>query len=95
MLDLAGALRLVGQHLCGDKRQVTLHRVDAAAILWRLHWLGEDVSAPCAQRLAHWDQSEAAAGHCAFNDLHLVLAMLGVGEMARAEGWVARCAARA
>jgi hypothetical protein len=35
------------------------------------------------------------AGHYAFNDVHTVLAMLGAGDLHRAEAWVARCAQRA
>ncbi|MFO1285644.1 MAG: tetratricopeptide repeat protein [Rubrivivax sp.] len=79
--------------------QITLQRVDAAAMLWRLHLLGEDVSERCAALLQGWDLGEhggaGAAGYYAFNDVHAVLAMLGAGELHRAEAWVARCAERA
>lgn len=94
-MDLAGALRLVDKHLSGDALQVTLQRVDAAAMLWRLHLLGADVTAQCAALLAGWDLSDNAAGYYAFNDVHVVLAMLGAQELQRAERWVARCAERA
>jgi hypothetical protein len=94
-MDLAGALRLVDSHFSGDTLQITLQRVDAAALLWRLHLLGSDVSVPCAAVLAGWDLSDTAAGYYAFNDVHVVLAMLGAGQTARAEHWVARCAERA
>ena len=94
-LDIAGVLRLVDSHLSGEALQITLHRVDAAAILWRLHLLGEDVASRCTTLLQGWDLSEASAGYYAFNDVHAVLAMLGAGEMHRAEAWVARCAERA
>jgi len=50
-LDAAGVLRLVDAHLSGDALQITLQRVDAAAMLWRLHLLGEDVSMRCAEVL--------------------------------------------
>jgi hypothetical protein len=49
-LDFEGVLRLLDSHLSGDALQITLQRVDAAAMLWRLHLLGEDVGrapAPC------------------------------------------------
>ena len=65
-------------------------------MLWRLHLLGEDVAARCARAAATagtW--TTADAGHYAFNDVHAVLAMLGAGDVARAEAWVARCAERA
>jgi tetratricopeptide (TPR) repeat protein len=114
-MDTAGALRLVDTHLSGDALQVTLQRVDAASVLWRLLLLGEDVAERCAALVAGWDVSDGAAhgrpqsdksannannahstsGHYAFNDLHLVLALLGAGELARAEACVARCAERA
>ena len=35
------------------------------------------------------------AGHSAFNDVHVVLALLGAGQMQRCEAWLERCAARA
>jgi tetratricopeptide (TPR) repeat protein len=93
-LDFAGALRLADSRLAGDNLQITLQRVDAAALLWRLHLLGTDVASRCSQLLAGWDLSQGAAGYYAFNDVHAVLAMLGAGELARAEAWVARCAER-
>jgi len=98
-LDVTGVLRLVDSHLSGDALQITLQRVDAAAMLWRLHLLGEDVSARCAALLDGWDLTDhdgvRAAGYYAFNDVHAVLAMLGAGDLHRAEAWVARCAERA
>jgi hypothetical protein len=51
-LDAAGVLRLLDSHLSGDALQITLQRVDAAAMLWRLHLLGHDVSAACQRLLA-------------------------------------------
>jgi hypothetical protein len=93
-MDLAGALRLLDKRLSGDNLQITLQRVDAASLLWRLQLLGADVGARCQRLLEGWDLSAEAAGYYAFNDLHAVLAMLGAGDMARAEAWVARCAER-
>ena len=95
VLDTAGVLRLVDSHLSGKALKVTLHRIDAVAVLWRLHLLGVDVSAQCKDLLPRWDKSPASSGYYAFNDLHLVLALLGAGEVAQAESWVARCAERA
>jgi hypothetical protein len=94
-MDLAGALRLLDSHLSGDALQVTLQRVDAAALLWRLHLLGADVAGRAAALVAGWPLGADGAGHYAFNDLHAVLALLAAGEPARAEAWVARCAERA
>ena len=94
-LDATGVLRLIDSHLSGDALQITLQRVDAAAMLWRLHLLGHDVSAACQALLAGWDGSDGSAGYYAFNDVHRVLALLAAGDLARAEAWVARCAERA
>lgn len=94
-LDDTGVLRLVDAHLAGDALQVTLQRVDAAAMLWRLHLLGVDVRARAAALVAQWDLADDSAGYYAFNDVHALLAMLAAGDGARAEHWVARCAARA
>jgi hypothetical protein len=93
-LDIAGVLRLIDHHLSGDALQIGLQRVDASALLWRLHLLGEDVSGPCADVVKGWCLDDSAAGYYAFNDLHIVLALLGAGEVHRAERWVARCAER-
>ena len=94
-LDTAGVLRLVDTHLSGDALQITLQRVDAASMLWRLHLLGEDVAGRCSALLAGWPLDESGAGYYAFNDVHAVLAMLAAGDLHRAEAWLARCAQRA
>jgi hypothetical protein len=94
-LDDAGVLRLVDAHLSGDTLQVTLQRVDAAAMLWRLHLLGVDVRSRCADLVGQWDLADSSAGYYAFNDVHALLAMLAAGEQARAEHWIARCAEHA
>jgi hypothetical protein len=94
-MDVAGALRLLDSHLSGDALQVTLNRVDAASLLWRLHLLGEDVHAAASALLQGWPVEDGHAGHYAFNDVHLVLALVAAGEVARAEAWLARCAERA
>jgi hypothetical protein len=93
-MDLAGVLRLVDGHLSGEALQITLNRVDAASMLWRLHLLGADVAARCRALADGWDLDPARAGFYAFNDLHAVLALLGAGDLHGAEAWVARCAER-
>lgn len=94
-LDFAGVLRLVDAHLSGDALQVTAQRVDAASMLWRLHLLGQDMSAQFAALRASWPLDPTQAGHYAFNDVHAMLTLLGAGEVAQAEAWLARCAQRA
>ena len=93
-LDLPGVHRLIDAHLSGEALQITLQRLDAAALLWRMHLLGTDVGARFTELLADWAPADATAGHYAFNDLHVLVAMLGADELLRAESWIARCAAR-
>jgi hypothetical protein len=94
-MDLVGALRLVDSHLSGEAMQVTLNRVDAASLLWRLQLLGEDVVAHGRALVDGWTMPDDEAGHYAFNDVHRVLALLVAHELPRAEAWLARCAERA
>lgn len=95
LLDVTGVLRLVDAHLSGESLQITLQRVDAAAILWRLHLLGEDVQAAARALAEGWPLDDAQAGYYAFNDVHAMAALLAAGEVGRAESWLARCAERA
>jgi hypothetical protein len=94
-MDLVGALRLVDTHFTGTAMQITLNRVDAASLLWRLHLLGEDVAAHGRALVDGWTMPDDEAGHYAFNDVHRVLALLLAQELTRAEAWLARCAERA
>jgi hypothetical protein len=94
-LDLPGVHRLIDAHLSGRVLQITLQRLDAAALLWRMHLLGSDVGARFVELLDDWSPADSDAGHYAFNDLHVLIAMLGADELLRAESWIARCAARA
>jgi hypothetical protein len=93
-MDEVGVLRLVDAHLAGDAMQITLNRVDAAAMLWRLHLLGVDVVDRFELLLRHWPLADDQAGFYAFNDVHTVIAMLGAGQQGRAEAWLSRCAER-
>ena len=94
-MDTAGALRLLDKYISGEALQITLQRVDAAAMLWRLHLLGEDVCERAAALVAGWPAEKACAGYYAFNDVHFVIALLAAGQGAQAEAWLARCAERA
>lgn len=93
-LDMAGVLRLIDAHLSGDALQITLHRVDAAALLWRLHLLDVEVDGLFRDLVTRWPLAEDDAGHYAFNDVHAVMALVGAGELQRADAWLARCAQR-
>lgn len=94
-LDVPGVQRLIDAHLCGPALQMTLQRLDAAALLWRMHLLGIDVGARFVELLRGWQPNDEEAGHYTFNDLHVLIALLGADELVRAESWIARCAARA
>ena len=91
-LDHVEALRCFDAHLTAAPEQITLQRLDAAALLWRLHLLGADVGPRWQQLAAGWDLSERHAGFYAFNDLHALLALIGSGDIAGAETWATRCA---
>jgi hypothetical protein len=94
-LDHAGTLRLIDAHLSGEPLQINLQRLDAAALLWRLRLLDVDVDERFRDLSARWQAAAPQPGHYAFNDSHVLMAMLGAGEIAHAEGWLARCAERA
>ena len=94
-LDHAAALQLFDEHLLPGPAQITLQRLDGAALLWRLHLLGADVGPRWHALAAGRDVSERHAGHSAFNDLHALLAMIGAQDLGRAAAWVHSVAARA
>jgi len=94
-LDHAEALRLFDAHLHADPAQITLQRLDASSLLWRLHLLGADVGARWVRLVEGWDLSDQTAGTFPFNDLHALLALIGAGEFARAQAWAQQVAMRA
>ncbi|MFO1339856.1 MAG: tetratricopeptide repeat protein [Burkholderiaceae bacterium] len=86
-LDLPGVQRLVDAHLSGPALQTTRQRVDAAALLWRMHPLDVDVGAlrRVAARLAAPTRTRPATTPS--TDLHVLgRALLGADELLRAEG---------
>ena len=87
-LDHALALQLFDEHLRADPAQITLQRLDAAAMLWRLHLLGVDVGHRWHALLQGWNPKAGSAGHYAFNDLHALLALIGADELPRARAWL-------
>lgn len=94
-LDVPGVHRLIDAHLSGSALQITLQRLDATALLWRMHLMGVDVGARFVELLRDWRPADDEAGFYAFNDLHMLVAMLGADELLQAESWIARCALRA
>ncbi len=87
-LDHARALAVFDGYLRAEANEITLQRVDAASLLWRLHLLGADVGDRWQRLLAGWPLDAAVAGHSAFNDIHALFALIGAGELDRAAAWV-------
>ena len=86
-LELDGhdeALRLYDDTIAGGGMPQLLDLVDASAMLWRLHLRGVDVGARWLPLAERWAQlhAEGGAGQYAFNDLHAMLAYVGVGREA-------------
>jgi hypothetical protein len=94
-LDTAGALRLLDAHLSADSVASTAQRVDAASLLWRLRLLGADVTPQFRALADAWPMLDDEAGYYSFNDLHVLIALVGAGDIHAAERWLARCAERA
>jgi len=90
-LDFAGALRVYDAYLDSTRLEITLQRVDAASLLWRLHLFGADVGDRWRALVAGWRLDATAAGRSVFNDAHATMALIGAGEMARAREWVVLC----
>ncbi len=60
---------------------------DAASLLWRLKLHGVDVGERWKMLLAGWNVDAPNAGISAFNDVHVLLALIGAGEIGRAAAW--------
>ena len=78
-LDVAGTLRLIDTHLCGDALDHPARCVDAAALYWRLRLMDVEVDALFNDLLRRWRPDPAQAGAHALTDWHVVLALLGAG----------------
>jgi tetratricopeptide (TPR) repeat protein len=72
------ALALYDESVRGAPSAVALDLVDAAALLWRLELLGQDVGQRWAEVAGAWD-AHADGRSYAFNDWHAVMAYLGAG----------------
>ena len=86
-LDHAAALAPFDRYLNPQATEITLQRVDAASLLWRLQLQGADVGDRWKSLLAGWQLDAASAGLSAFNDMHALLALIGAGEIGRAAAW--------
>lgn len=88
-LDTGAALRIHDAYLGATQIEITLQRVDAASLLWRIALLGADVGNRWRDLLAGWRLDVATAGHSVFNDTHAAMALIGAGDNAEARAWVA------
>lgn len=88
-LDTAAALALFDSRIAGAASVVNLQWLDGAALLWRLQLLGVDVGARWHALADDWADPVRHAGHCAFNDVHALLPLLGSGDMVRAQALLA------
>ena len=96
-LDHARALSVFDSYLNAEAIEITLQRVDAASLLWRLALQGAEVGDRWQRLLAGWRLDATTAGSSVFNDAHALLALIGAGERERAGAWVQTslaCAAR-
>jgi hypothetical protein len=95
-MDIPAALALYDQHLSSPHASITLNRLDGAALLWRLHLLGDDAGGNAGAHVGtrwldvaqDWDLSPAPAGLSAFNDAHAVMVLLGQQRHGDAEALV-------
>ncbi len=94
-LDHRAALVTFDDYLRAEATEITLQRLDAASLLWRLQLLGIDVGERWQRLLAGWPLDGNGAGQSVFNDVHATLALVGAGETARAVDWVALVVAQA
>jgi tetratricopeptide (TPR) repeat protein len=88
-LDVDAALRIFDSYLGPQAIEITLQRVDAASLLWRIALVGGDVGDRWRNLLAGWRLDGDSAGRSLFNDAHATLALIGAEETARAREWVA------
>ena len=86
-LALPRALALFDDYLDPPRTEITLQRVDAASLLWRIGLVEGDVGARWQALVAGWPLDDAIAGHSLFNDAHATIALVGAGAIDRARAW--------
>jgi tetratricopeptide (TPR) repeat protein len=81
-LDLgepAAALEIYDRQIRPGDSRVVLEMIDASALLWRLHLLGEDVGSRWTSLAAAW-RDRTRDQYYAFNDVHALMAFIGAGD---------------
>jgi tetratricopeptide (TPR) repeat protein len=94
-LALPRALALFDEYLDARRIEITLQRVDAASLLWRISLVGGDAGERWRALVDGWQLDETTAGHSLFNDAHATMALVGAGDLARAREWAALALAAA
>ena len=83
--DFAGALQLYDEQILANDSDMSMHMLDASALLWRVHLHGIDVSARWERLAGLWARkTDTENGYYAFNDLHAVIALVGAGRIQQA-----------
>jgi hypothetical protein len=93
--DVARVLERYDARIRPRRSDVVLERIDASAMLWRLHLRGIDVGGRWRELAASWEPL-AADAHYAFNDVHAMMAFVGAGHehaAPRTLAALARCTA--
>ena len=93
--DGARALDIYDTYLHPKATEITLQRLDAASLLWRLELQGVDVDRRWRTLTGAWNLDFRHAGLSTFNDVHALLALLGIGDLPRAAAWMRTALARA
>ncbi len=82
--ETAAALDIYDRRMRGAPPQVTGHRVDASALLWRLHLRGVDLAERWREVADHWE-ARPIGGLRPFSDVHAMLAFVAAGREASAQ----------
>jgi hypothetical protein len=84
-MDLEGALAYYDANHADEAAQsIHLLRLDAVALLWRLHLLGIEGGERWKRTAGRYAGSRAEAGLYAFNDLFALIAFVGAGDLREA-----------
>ncbi len=94
-LDANAALQCFDAHLESSPEQITLQRLDAAALLWRMHLLAMPTGTRWQALASGWPRPVHEAGRYPFNDVHALLALIGSGDLPAARAWAASVTERA
>ena len=87
-------LRLYDGPVRGERSDLVIDKLDASAMLWRLHLFGVDVGARWEELAGAWAPM-AEDAHYAFNDMHAMMAFAATGRDKEADAQLRALEARA